>query len=76
MKEFLIAALVFAVLAVFWGTQYVAPKTRTLDAAAVCTLSQGYTMNPKDNASRMVFDQCLVEAEAKHGTALLRAIGR
>jgi len=75
MKETIIALVIVAILAVFWGTQYVAPKSRTLDAAALCTIGKGYRLNPRDKVASKVFDQCLIEAEAQHGTALLQIIG-
>ena len=72
--ELTLVVLVVLILSVLWGIYYVSPKSDTLLAASECVHSQGY---PLDNSpqSQAAWDVCLGEAEAKHGSKLLKTVG-
>lgn len=71
-----LAALAFILCGFLWWTQYVTPKQDTLWAARECMTERG--IDTRAHRHEEVADEwetCLTQAEAKHGSAVLAAVG-
>lgn len=72
--ETALIVLVVAVSGIGWASQYVMPKSATLEAAASCMSDQGLSLDASAR-SKAAWQVCLEGAEKTHATKLLLALG-